>query len=85
MTLLLLGLGTKVATAEALDLNVTVQDGAVPVQAPDQPENDASLAGCAVSVTTVPSRCVVVQLPVQVELFPLMSALSVPLPVPDRE
>ena len=80
-----MGLGWKVATAEVDALSITVQVGALPVHAPDHPENKASLPGCADSVIAVPSGRVVLQLPAQTEVCPFTVALSGPLPAPDLE
>ena len=71
----------KLASASAAALSVTVQVGAVPRHAPDQPENMPLPSGCAVSVTTVPAGCVVLQLMlVQVLDVPLTVAMIVPGP-----
>ena len=44
----------KRAVTERAAIIVTVQVGALPLQAPDQLRNEAPAAGVAVSVTTAP-------------------------------
>jgi hypothetical protein len=72
----------NVAVTELFEARGRLHVGALPEQAPDQPENTALLPGCADSVTMVPSGCVVLQLLAQVLVCPLNVALSVPLPPP---
>ena len=86
MTLLLPGLGWNVPTTDASALKVSVQVGALPLHAPDQPLKFELPLAAAESVTSVPSGCLVLQLaPAQATGRPPTLALSVPVPVPPLE
>jgi hypothetical protein len=62
----------KVAVTEAAAFIVNVQDGEVPLQAPDQPTKVEPVFGVAVSLTTVPG----------LNVEPVGLFVTIPLPVP---
>ena len=64
--------GPKVPVSEVLELNVTLQVGAVPEQAPDHPAKAESPSGAAVRVTTVPAG----------NVPPVGFTVTVPFPLP---
>jgi hypothetical protein len=72
-------LAVNVAVTAVLPVKVTLQ-GAVPLQAPDQPANVELLFGAAVSVTLVP--LVTLVLHVAPQSIPAGLLVTVPAPVP---